>query len=55
VTLYDRLGLDIGTGRPAPEYAHPLRPGELRPYQLDIRLSRSAEPAWFKVSVEGSG
>ncbi|WP_058556497.1 hypothetical protein [Thiohalocapsa sp. ML1] len=55
VTLYDWLGLELGSGRPAPEYAHPLRPGELRTYQLDIRLSRSAEPAWFKVSVEGRG
>jgi hypothetical protein len=51
VTLFDRLGLELGTGRPGPEYAHPLRAGELRAYHLEIPLGRNAEPAWFKVSV----
>ncbi|WP_295884045.1 hypothetical protein [uncultured Thiohalocapsa sp.] len=53
VTLYDRLGLEIGQGRASGEDRAPLRPAELRTAHLEVLLTRDTRPQWFSISVDG--
>lgn len=52
VTLYDRLGLEIGRGRPSADYLSPLRPGELRTIHLHVPADRQRRPVWFTIDTD---